>query len=234
MNFSTKTPFCKAFLFSFVISAGLAPLPSATAQETTALDLEEIIVTAQRREQNVLDVPISLQVLTARDLEGMSDVRDIYKVAPTVQFQGGVSSGGQSLSIRGVGGGGLQRFTARTFQPHPGPGHHHRLNSRRIQHPAGDLDRHGARLQLAAVAILGDAGGDHGEPMILSLPPVISLASCWYWSMPSPPTVTTLFHTAGSSAGTADLISLSTSMLKSDRSELYAYEALSTNVAYGR
>ena len=37
----------------------------------------------------------------------MSDVRDLYKVAPTVQFQGGVSSGGQSLSIRGVGGGGF-------------------------------------------------------------------------------------------------------------------------------
>ena len=107
MNISTKTPLGKAIVFSFVISAGLAPLPSAIAQDAALLDLEEIIVTAQRREQNVLEVPISLDVLTARDLEGMSDVRDLYKVAPTVQFQGGVSSGGQSLSIRGVGGGGF-------------------------------------------------------------------------------------------------------------------------------
>ena len=33
MNFSTKTPLGQAILFSFLISAGLAPLPSATAQE---------------------------------------------------------------------------------------------------------------------------------------------------------------------------------------------------------
>ena len=107
MNISIKTPFGKVVLFSFLTSAGLAPLPSAIAQDATAQTLEEIIVTAQRREQNVLDVPISLEVLTARDLEGMSDVRDLYRVAPTVQFQGGVSSGGQSVSIRGVGGGGF-------------------------------------------------------------------------------------------------------------------------------
>jgi iron complex outermembrane receptor protein len=92
----------KFFAFSSVLLFGLIPQPNAVAQE-----LEEVIVTAQRREQNVLDVPVSLDVLNERELQGLSDVRDLYKVSPTVQFQGGVSSGGQSLAIRGVGGGGF-------------------------------------------------------------------------------------------------------------------------------
>ncbi len=102
MKLSTKGPLAKALAFAMVCLIGLTPPPNAIAQ-----DLEEVIVTAQRREQNVLDVPVSLDVLTEQDLQGLSDVRDLYKVSPTVQFQGGVSSGGQSLSIRGVGGGGF-------------------------------------------------------------------------------------------------------------------------------
>ena len=93
----------KASTYSVAVLAGLIASPLPVMGQT----LEEVVVTAQRREQNVLEVPVSLDVLSERDLQGISDVRDLYKVTPTFQFQGGVSSGGQSLSIRGVGGGGF-------------------------------------------------------------------------------------------------------------------------------
>ncbi len=95
-----KTP----VLLSSILATAFTAIPQISVGQNV---LEEIVVTAQRREQNLLDVPVSLDVLTEKDLEGLSDVRDLFKIAPTVQFQGGVSSGGQSLAIRGVGGGGF-------------------------------------------------------------------------------------------------------------------------------
>lgn len=90
---------------SVVITALVSEQPTALAQDDQRL--EEIVVTAQRREQNVLNVPVSLDVLTQEDLAGLSDVKDLFQVAPTVQYQGGVSSGGQAITVRGIGGGGF-------------------------------------------------------------------------------------------------------------------------------
>jgi iron complex outermembrane receptor protein len=103
MQLSTDALLGKLFISATTLLIGLSPNVEVFAQDV----LEEVTVTAQRREENVLDVPVSLSVLSEKDLQGLSDVRELFKVAPTVQFQGGVSSGGQSLSIRGIGGGGF-------------------------------------------------------------------------------------------------------------------------------
>jgi iron complex outermembrane receptor protein len=67
--------------------------------------LEEVVVTAQRREQNVLDVPISIDLLTEAEVADLNDVRDLYMVSPSVTFVSGVASSTQAINIRGVGGG---------------------------------------------------------------------------------------------------------------------------------
>lgn len=73
------------------------------AQGETAR-LEEIIVTAQRREQSIQDVPVSLTAVTAQNLESrnINDISQLYLAAPSVQFSGG-SEESTNVSIRGVG-----------------------------------------------------------------------------------------------------------------------------------
>ncbi|MBC2778956.1 TonB-dependent receptor [Parasphingopyxis marina] len=68
-----------------------------------------IVVTAQRREENVQDVPIAVSAFTADALEqrGVSDVSQLSGVAPNVTLDGGTPFSGSSavLSayIRGIG-----------------------------------------------------------------------------------------------------------------------------------
>jgi len=83
-----------------------AVLASTTALSAVAQDnafLEEIVVTAQKREESVQSVPISIVAISAAQLE-RSSVTDILGVAsrtPTLQFS---SAGGEAqLYIRGVG-----------------------------------------------------------------------------------------------------------------------------------
>jgi iron complex outermembrane receptor protein len=81
------------------LALGLAPLAQA-AEETT---LEEVIITAERREQNLQDIPISATVLSAADLDkrGVTDLNDIQTVAPAVAIN--VVNRSTFVNIRGVG-----------------------------------------------------------------------------------------------------------------------------------
>ena len=69
----------------------------------TQRGLEEIIVTAQRREESLQDVPIAVAALTAESLEihGVDSTRDLPQVVPSVQFTRSGASG--LIFIRGVG-----------------------------------------------------------------------------------------------------------------------------------
>jgi iron complex outermembrane recepter protein len=81
------------------LALGLANIAQA-AEEIT---LDEVIVTAERREQNLQDVPISATVLSARDLDrrGVTDLNDIQTVAPAVAIN--VVNRSTFVNIRGVG-----------------------------------------------------------------------------------------------------------------------------------
>ena len=71
--------------------------------------LEEIVVTAQRREQNIQDVPIAMTAVTSRSIEdkGLTSLAQVADYVPNVQmdstspFSG--SSGVLSPYIRGIG-----------------------------------------------------------------------------------------------------------------------------------
>jgi outer membrane receptor for ferrienterochelin and colicin len=63
---------------------------SATASPSTpALELQEVTVTAQRREENIDSVPISISAFTEADLEArdLKSVGDIASVTPGVDFR---------------------------------------------------------------------------------------------------------------------------------------------------
>ena len=81
--------------------------------------LEEVIVTAQKRAENVQDVPIAITALSASDLEdkGAVSLVDVGSFAPNVQLDKGAflvgSSQVMTAYIRGIG----QRDIAAGLEP---------------------------------------------------------------------------------------------------------------------
>ena len=82
-------------------------LPVVQAQEETGL--EEITVTAERRAENVQDVPIAITAVTSETLEskGIVDVAGLANIAPNVQLDAGTPFSGSdtvlAAYIRGIG-----------------------------------------------------------------------------------------------------------------------------------
>ena len=67
--------------------------------------LEEVLVTAQKREQTLQDVPISISVATAQDIADINAFTfdDLEQLTPGVSLFGGLQSA--SIRLRGVGPG---------------------------------------------------------------------------------------------------------------------------------
>ncbi|MCM2310490.1 MAG: TonB-dependent receptor [Steroidobacteraceae bacterium] len=96
---------------ALALGAPLAPMllagtGVAYAQQETSAGLEEIIVTAQKRAENLQSVPISIQALGSQRLEELkiSEFRDYVKFLPSIAF----TSAGPGFSLpyfRGVASG---------------------------------------------------------------------------------------------------------------------------------
>lgn len=103
------TPTCRRLLLTAAgLSAILTYAGAASAQEaadapSASTEVEEIIVTAQKREQNAVDVPMSLTAYSGERLEalGVADFADLSKFTPglTVQDQ---SPNNPGFVIRGI------------------------------------------------------------------------------------------------------------------------------------
>jgi len=98
--------FQKTLLATGCLTA-LLPAPMVFAQSTPeggGSVLEEILVTAQKRQENMQDVPIAVTALSADTLQkaGVTDTFDLKAVAPSLNFSTAV--GGFGLPrIRGIG-----------------------------------------------------------------------------------------------------------------------------------
>lgn len=79
--------------------------PTVFAQEDTSAPLEEVIVTATRRAENLQDVPISVNVVAGETIQqgGFSDMDDLSSFVPNLYMSDG--QGGQNMFIRGIGTG---------------------------------------------------------------------------------------------------------------------------------
>lgn len=92
-------------------AAALAVFIAAMIPATAGAQvLEEIVVTAERRETLLQDTPISIVAFTPENLEAqvVSDFYDLQTVTPNLNVTPGRGSGAHSagFNIRGVGGGG--------------------------------------------------------------------------------------------------------------------------------
>jgi iron complex outermembrane receptor protein len=108
------------FLMSRIVPAIAALSFSATlptpvyAQEPSAGVLEEILVTARKREENLQEVPIAITAFSEADIKaaGFVNLDDIARQAPGLQFNstlGSLRPGRLSSNIRfrGIGGAGI-------------------------------------------------------------------------------------------------------------------------------
>jgi outer membrane receptor protein involved in Fe transport len=90
---------------SLVLSCVIT-LPVLTFVETAhAAAIEEVIVTARKREESMQDVPIAIQALDAAKIEryDADNLSEIADMANNVQIAGGTNGAGGSFIIRGLG-----------------------------------------------------------------------------------------------------------------------------------
>ncbi len=85
------------------ITLVLTTVPSVSVGQR--LVLEEVVVTAQKREQSAQDVGIAITAFSGQQLKafGFEESKDIARMTPSVSLSGG--NGGQTrlFNIRGVG-----------------------------------------------------------------------------------------------------------------------------------
>ena len=87
-----------------ILKAALSlALTGVIASPLNAQVLEEIIVTAQKREQSLQDVPISMLAIAGNDIEagGFSDMEDLAAFVPNLFMSDSLV--GQNLVVRGIG-----------------------------------------------------------------------------------------------------------------------------------
>ena len=100
---------------SFALSTGLVLtlLSSGTHAQTDdegtddedGKYIEEIVVTAEKREENVLEVPVTMSAFNDQMIEefGMTNQDDLEQLVPGLQFQDNGQQTGQGTTIRGIG-----------------------------------------------------------------------------------------------------------------------------------
>ncbi len=98
----SRTPLCLALAL-----ASTATVPSVSAQEGgQRLALEEVVVTARRRAENLQDVPIAVTALSGEDLilKGAADITDLAQSVPSVTLEASrATTNTLTAFIRGVG-----------------------------------------------------------------------------------------------------------------------------------
>lgn len=126
-----RTPVASAVLLALAS-------PSLMAQDTTTLG--EVLVTAQKREESLQDVPISIDALGGKKLEELriQNFKDYVQFLPSVTMQpaAGAGSGYNAVYMRGVVTGGDGQAT--TSQPSVGM----YLDEQPITTVQGNLDVH--------------------------------------------------------------------------------------------
>lgn len=92
---------------SALVFAGVLGASPALAQQTDpgATQVEDIIVTATKREERLIDVPVAVTAVGGEQLEnsGVTDIRELTGLAPSVQFQTPGGGADSSIRVRGIG-----------------------------------------------------------------------------------------------------------------------------------
>src|SRR4051812_21059225 len=86
---------------SALLAAALGASAHAQTAATSNNTIEELVVTAEKREQNLQDVPVAISAFTSekRDLIGINTIQDMTNFTPGLNY----TSANDRTTIRGVG-----------------------------------------------------------------------------------------------------------------------------------
>ena len=92
-----------SFFILFIVNYSTISF-AQTSSESPAVELEEIVVTAQRREQNISDVSQAVQALSGEDLDelNITNFEEMITLIPGAIQNSTISHGSNVYSIRGV------------------------------------------------------------------------------------------------------------------------------------
>jgi iron complex outermembrane receptor protein len=98
---------CASVAAVAAVAAGSGPVLAQPQQGpgSEAAGVETIVVTAQRREQRLQDVPLAVSAVSGAALRdaGIASTTDLRFVAPSVSYGVSANSRGEGLQVRGVG-----------------------------------------------------------------------------------------------------------------------------------
>ena len=82
----------------------MAPIFVFAQDNDEATDVEEIIVTATKRETNLMETPLAVSVITQEQmaLQGLSRISDLSSLVPNLVVGNSGEDSGVSIAIRGI------------------------------------------------------------------------------------------------------------------------------------
>ena len=127
---------------AFVMAAPsdlMAPADQAASAAEASTGLQEVVVTAERRTENVQDVPITVQAITGEQLQklNVTNFNDLLKYTPNVTYSGN-GPGTGNIFMRGLGGIGSGNQSQTTTAAFPNVGLF--LDEQSMQFPARNND----------------------------------------------------------------------------------------------
>jgi len=137
MNANSKLSYAIAAILSGSSIGFSYAAPAADTNDSDAI--QEITVTAQRRDESAQNVPITIQAITGDQLKqlNVSTFDDLLKYTPNVTYSGN-SPGTGSIFMRGLSGGSAGNQSSATIAPFPNVAVY--LDDQSMQFPGRNLD----------------------------------------------------------------------------------------------
>lgn len=97
--------FVSLSVLAFAAALGANPALAQEAGRQPESSGDVVIVTATKREEQLIDVPIAITAVGSEQLQnsGVSDIRELTGLAPSVQFQTPGGGADSSIRVRGIG-----------------------------------------------------------------------------------------------------------------------------------
>ncbi len=102
----TKHPINRAVTSAIALTAGFALQGQALAQgDDLSWELEEVVVTAQKRQEKLSDVPVAVTVMNADQIDAAfaNNIEGLQAMVPSVSYRKGNTTRNSALTIRGIG-----------------------------------------------------------------------------------------------------------------------------------
>ena len=93
------------YLLSLLVISFAGITNHTFAQDEADASIEEVIVTATKRETNLMETPIAVSVVSQEQLntQGIARISDLSNLVPNMQVGTSAEDSGVNIAIRGIG-----------------------------------------------------------------------------------------------------------------------------------